>query len=287
MNAKRDFRCFMDEFKEWKTRTENAFKEYRAKKADIKHRFSEVVAAEELAKLIKSTRIEIEACDIRLKHAAHSLAASLEKHLANEMVTEGANAQLDMLRALNDFGVKLTPYELRTLANECDSYIAKRALSAIAERSGYKMNVPSLDGMAKEAARLRVRFMPPMMYCPLGYTKEAVEILPEQPWRKEDGTPYGYMNPLDDDIYLGAQRMEIEAMPKRFDEMSERWNGTFIPEVVSIDPKTATAAEIDEYAEQVVDRAKAKEHAQEALRVEPIPVERKEMPSEDVINRYT
>lgn len=248
MTNKQLFAFFLDEVKGWQIKTEAAYKVYRKEKKRIMETYREEIAAKKLSDLRDDIRGELFTADTLMHHAAEQTADSLMSNLESVLDPTGAQQQITAIRAFYDFRVKLSAFELRTLAKSCTSYLALRALSSVAKESGFEMAVPTLDGFVDEVKRFRAGFIPPMCYAVSDYLPEFKEIYPEIPFRRDDGTVYHWAAGHND-TWAVTQAQAMKHMTEKLEEMAARWNNTFIPDITPIDTETATDEDVKKQAE--------------------------------------
>lgn len=287
MTNKQLFAFFLDEVKEWQIKTEAAYKVYRKERKHIVETYKEEIAAKKLSDLRDDIRNELFAADTLMHHTAEQTADSLMSNLESALDPAGAQQQIAALRAFYDFKVKLSAFELRTLAKSCTSYLALRALSSVAKESGFEMAVPTLDGFVDEIKRFRAGFVPPMCYAVSDYLPEFKEIYPEIPFRRDDGTIY-HWGAGHNDTWAVTQAQVMKHMPEKLEEMAARWNNTFIPDIVPIDSETATGEDVKNQAEATQAAKETAAARAEGLKIQPA---KKEAPQSETaaatLARYT
>ena len=95
------------------------------------------------------------------------------------------------------------------------------------------------------------------MYAPHDYLHEALEVLPDRPVFRADGSYYTTGRP--DSIFLTLRAQEFENYMKAMSEAATRWSTAFVPEITAFEPvKTDDGEEItpeQQRAEAVKDAA--------------------------------
>ena len=99
--------------------------------------------------------------------------------------------------------------------------------------------------------------MSPLMYAPYDYQHEALEVLPDRPVFRADGSYYTTGRP--DSVYLIMRKQEFESAMNAVTEAGTRWSVDFVPEITAFEPvKTDDGGEItpeQQRAEAVKDAA--------------------------------
>ena len=151
---------------------------------------------------------------------------------------------MDTLRDVWDFNLSLSRAELSGYILGADgNYTALRALQAVAKRSGYRLTVPSADSYQGDIDRIERAVRVPVMYAPHDYLHEALEVLPDRPVFRADGSYYTTGRP--DSVYLIMRKQEFESAMNTVSEAGERWSVDFVPEITAFEPvKTDDGGEI-------------------------------------------
>ena len=83
----------------------------------------------------------------------------------------------------------------------------------------------------------------PVMYAPHDYLHEALEVLPDRPVFRADGSYYTTGRP--DSVYLIMRKQEFESAMNTVSEAGTRWGVDFVPEITAFEPvKTDDGGEI-------------------------------------------
>ena len=69
-----------------------------------------------------------------------------------------------------------------------------------------------------------------MMFAPSEYLHEAIEVFPDKPLRRADGTQYGTAG-RPDSVYLLMQQQSLEATMTAAKEAGEKWAVQTVPEI--------------------------------------------------------
>ena len=116
-------------------------------------------------------------------------------------------------------------------------------MSAVAQRSGYRLTVPSADDYQGDIDRIERAVRVPVMYAPHDFQHEALDTLPDRPVFRPDGSFYTTGRP--DSIFLTLRAQEFENSMKAMSEAATRWSTAFVPELTAFEPiKDAEGGEI-------------------------------------------
>ena len=209
--------------------------------------------------LIATARSKISEADKGLHDAVTMLyLPKLREALSDYVCKRADRSFMDTLRDVWDFNLSLSRAELAGYILGADgNYTALRALQAVAKRSGYRLTVPSADDYQKDIDRIERAVRVPLMYAPYDYQHEALEVLPDRPVFRADGSYYTTGRP--DSVYLIMRKQEFESAMNAVTEAGTRWSMDFVPEITAFEPvKTDDGGEItpeQQRAEAVKDAA--------------------------------
>ena len=211
------------------------------------------------AGLITTARSKIGEADKALHDAVTMIyLPKLREALSDYVCKRADRGYMDALRDVCDFDLSLSRAELAGYILGADgNYTALRALQAVAKRSGYRLTVPSADSYQGDIDRIGRAVRVPVMYAPHDYLHEALEVLPDRPVFRADGSYYTTGRP--DSVYLIMRKQEFESAMNTVSEAGERWSVDFVPEITAFEPvKTDDGEEItpeQQRAEAVKDAA--------------------------------
>ena len=203
--------------------------------------------------LIAAARSKIGEADKALLDAVTmTYLPKLREALSDYVCKRADRGYMDALRDVWDFDLSLSRAELTGYILGADNnYTALRALQAVAKRSGYRLTVPSADDYQGDIVRV------PLMYAPYDYQHEALDVLPDRPVFRADGSYYTTGRP--DSVYLVLRKQEFESAMNAVTEAGTRWSVDFVPEITAFEPvKTDDGGEItpeQQRAEAVKDAA--------------------------------
>lgn len=209
--------------------------------------------------LIAAARSKISEADKGLHDAVTMLYLPKLREALSDYVCKRADCgYMDGLRDLLTFDLTLSRAELAGYILGADNnYTALRALQTVAQRSGYRLTVPSADDYQGDIDRIERAVRVPVMYAPHDYLHEALEVLSDRPVFRADGSYYTTGRP--DSVYLVLRKQEFESAMKAVTEAGTRWSVDFVPEITAFEPvKTDDGGEItpeQQRAEAVKDAA--------------------------------
>ena len=211
------------------------------------------------AGLITTARSKIGEADKALHDAVTMIyLPKLREALSDYVCKRADRGYMDALRDVWDFDLSLSRAELTGYILGADNnYTALRALQAVAKRSGYRLTVPSADDYQGDIDRIERAVRVPLMYAPYDYQHEALDVLPDRPVFRADGSYYTTGRP--DSVYLVLRKQEFESAMNAVTEAGTRWSVDFVPEITAFEPvKTDDGGEItpeQQRAEAVKDAA--------------------------------
>lgn len=164
-------------------------------------------------------------------------------------------------------GLQMTEIEIRALAEHAaGSYCAQRILQNLAKNSGFSIAAPDASAIEKDIQKIERAARIPSMYAPNGYHTEALEVLGEKPWFRDDGS-VAYYSGKPDVLYLTLTAKSFENLEREMSgPMLERWKGA---QPIVIEPLTNTENEADmspsEREQAEAERAATEQAAREAF----------------------
>lgn len=183
--------------------------------------------------------------------------------LASWVSEAGDPAFLAQIKAYKDFGLTLSRTELEALvAGAGGNYVCLRCLDKLAEKSGFRVSVPSVDDFGRDLEQIKRDFWSLRMYAPLG-GGDATDLLP-------DMIAYNGMHMGPPDV-LGVTLAMQDArnLDKHLEEIRARWSSNVQPMVT----KTEDAYGADQQdAQEEAERIK-QENAEQRTTSEDVTVE--------------
>ena len=263
-NIQKVFGDIHGEFARYQAAVASALSAYRrdleaAKRTAAQYKDEAGELSRRKAGLITTARSKIGEADKALHDAVTMIyLPKLREALSDYVCKRADRGYMDALRDVWDFDLSLSRAELTGYILGADNnYTALRALQAVAKRSGYRLTVPSADDYQGDIDRIERAVRVPLMYAPYDYQHEALEVLPDRPVFRADGSYYTTGRP--DSVYLVLRKQEFESAMNAVTEAGTRWSVDFVPEITAFEPvKTDDGGEItpeQQRAEAVKDAA--------------------------------
>lgn len=189
------------------------------------------------SRLVSAARSEIRAADKALHDAVTGdYIPKLRKELSAYVCGRADRQYVEVLRDFMDFGLRLTRPELDALILQADgSYTGLKMLSAVAEKSRFKMTTPSVDSFMEEIGEIENAVRVPLLWAPRDHLGSAADVMEDRPIRRPDGTVGGsYGRP--DATSLLMSSMGLNQICKTILETGNRWAASFVPEITAFAP---------------------------------------------------
>lgn len=216
------------------------------------------------AALASTARKEIEEAE---REFSDTLMNEIVSELRTEVVAHlTAKPDKELMQTLSfyrEFGITMTKDEAKALAYDCSgNYLALRALAAVADKSGVKVSFPNVAEYIKTADRLERLAQLPLMVCPSDYLHEGVELYPDKPLRRGDGSVYGSAGRPDSVTLLGANAA-FDSAVKELERVGEALDTATVPEIGEYQPvQNDDGTEISAAQQQSEDKARAAQQVQ-------------------------
>lgn len=166
-------------------------------------------------------------CDI----IHNEVVPALRAELAGYLTAKPDKDFMDTMVYYNTFGIKVDEAEVRALAYDTEgNYMQLRTLAAVAAKSGISVMFPSVAEYGKVIDRLDRMAQPPLMFCPPDFLHEGIEVFPDRPLRRADGSIYGNAG-RPDSVYLLMQQQSMESTMKAVAEAGDTWSAAVVPEI--------------------------------------------------------
>ena len=158
----------------------------------------------------------------------------------------GDPAFLAQISAYKDFGLTLSKTELEALVEGAGgNYVCLRCLGKLAQKSGFKVSVPSVDDFGRDLEQIKRGFWGLRMYAPMG-GGDATELLPDMV--TYNGLQMG--RPTVGNVTLAWQG--ARNLDKRLEEIKGRWANSVQPMVtVTEDVYGADQQDTQEEADRI------------------------------------
>lgn len=235
-------------FDNHRQRITGIYSDYRKEIDRVSSTYSADIAAQKRSECKRNAQQLLEKADNILNTYVHERADILRSTM-QAMSTDVPNGQLlALLQAYQAFGIQLTPVEIRAWLGKTDvNYNDLRFLQSAAKQSGLEMEIPSLAELEQFIGDAERKTLAPTMYAPMEYLKEALELLPNVPVRRDDGS-IAYANSRPSSTYLLTVSTDLESVfPKRLETMSVKWANVEAQEIrideatVQNDPESVKA----------------------------------------------
>lgn len=214
----------------------DTLRRYAADVGEVKHVYSKDIAEQKRAALCANARNDISEAALTLGKAATTCADQLEAFLQKQLLPgmpDDAEATLAFYRK---YDIRPSLNELQLLARLMDgSYAGLRAVQAYAERHNYAMDVPTIDGYFDEVKRIRNNLRGVVFYAPDDCMEAALEVMPDIPLRRADGTVYGTQGRPTALTMIAGGGM-LKGIENICSTGAERWEKLFVSPVVEIRP---------------------------------------------------
>ncbi len=158
----------------------------------------------------------------------------------------GDPAFLAQISAYKDFGLTLSKTELEALvAGAAGNYVCLRCLDKLAQKSGFKVSVPSVDDFGRDLDQIRMDFWNLRLYGPVG-DGDVLDLLPDVVSYSgmQMGAPTVTQATM---AWQGARNLD-----KHLEEIRGRWSSSVQPMVtVTEDVYGADQQDTQEEAERI------------------------------------
>ena len=172
---------------------------------------------------------------------------------------------LAQLRTYHDFDLKMEQIEIEAMAEQAAGcYVALKCLNAVAEKSGYHVNTPTLPDYMKDLDTIQRGFDALYLYAPQNGDGHSADLLPNKNYR---GIDYGRPTSTDVSIAVAGAK----ALEGTLREIQERWSAHVQPVTVKTEElaadevsdiveaaarKTPDAVQIEENGDRAVEMAR-------------------------------
>ena len=132
---------------------------------------------------------------------------------------------LAQLRTYHDFDLKMEQIEIEAMAEQAAGcYVALKCLNAVAEKSGYHVNTPTLPDYMKDLDTIQRGFDALYLYAPQNGDGHSTDLLPNKNYR---GIDYGRPTSTDVSIAVSGAKA-LEGMLRK---IQERWSAHVQPTI--------------------------------------------------------
>ena len=132
---------------------------------------------------------------------------------------------LAQLRTYHDFDLKMEQIEIEAMAEQAaGNFVALRCLNAVAEKSGFHVNTPTLPDYIKDLDTIQRGFDALYLYAPQNGDGHSTDLLPNKNYR---GIDYGRPTSTDISITVAGAK----ALEGTLREIQERWSAHVQPTI--------------------------------------------------------
>lgn len=140
---------------------------------------------------------------------------------------------LAQLRTYHDFDLRMERIEIEAMAEQAAGcYVALKCLNAVAEKSGYHVNTPTLPDYMKDLDTIQWGFDALYLYAPQNGDGHSTDLLPNKNYR---GIDYGRPTSTDVSIAVAGAK----ALEGTLREIQERWSAHVQPTITKTEDLSA------------------------------------------------
>ena len=157
-------------------------------------------------------------------------------------IAEPANPDfIAQLRTYHDFDLNMEQIEIEAMAERAaGNFVALRCLNAVAEKSGFHVNAPSLSDYMNDLREIQSAFDGLYLYAPMNGDGHAADLLPN---KKYHGIDYG----RPDSVAVTLAYTEARNMENKLRRIQERWSAHVQP--VTVKTEELAADEVSDVVE--------------------------------------
>lgn len=204
--------------------TNSAYSTYNVERDRNKGLYTEAALAAQAAQAQESGR---RAVAQQMEDTRAAVLAEIEKMRSAlyAWIAEPANPDfLAQLRTYHDFDLRMEQIEIEAMAEQAaGNFVALRCLNAVAEKSGFHVNTPTLPDYMKDLDAIQRGFDALYLYAPQG-DGHSTDLLPNKNYR---GIDYG--RPTSTDVSIAVAG--ANALEGTLREIQERWSAYVRPTI--------------------------------------------------------
>ena len=202
----------------------SAYSTYNVERDRNKGLYTEAALAAQAAQAQESGR---RAVAQQMEDTRAAVLAEIEKMRSAlyAWIAEPANPDfLAQLRTYHDFDLRMEQIEIEAMAEQAaGNFVALRCLNAVAEKSGFHVNTPTLPDYMKDLDAIQRGFDALYLYAPQG-DGHSTDLLPNKNYR---GIDYG--RPTSTDVSIAVAG--ANALEGTLREIQERWSAYVRPTI--------------------------------------------------------
>lgn len=214
---------------------------------------------EHSAALVSDTRRKIEDCEKTFCDYIQGVTVpALREALVARLTAQPDKAFMQTLQYYQQFDIKMDPQEVKVLAYDAaGNDLGLRCLAAVAAKSGVRVSFSPISDFTAIIDRLEKMAQPPLMIAPPDVLHEALQVFPDRPLRRADGTQYGTAG-RPDSVYLMMRFQSAEATMRDADEAGDTWSKAVVPEISEYEViKTEDGEEVSRETQRAADKLTA------------------------------
>ena len=212
--------------------TNSAYSTYNVERDRNKGLYTEAALAAQAAQAQESGR---RAVAKQMEDTRAAVLAEIEKMRSAlyAWIAEPANPDfLAQLRTYHDFDLRMEQIEIEAMAEQAaGNFVALRCLNAVAEKSGFHVNTPTLPDYMKDLDAIQRGFDALYLYAPQG-DGHSTDLLPNKNYR---GIDYGRPTSTDVSIAVAGAK----ALEGTLREIQERWSAHVQPTITKTEDLSA------------------------------------------------
>lgn len=223
------FTSIKDAFETYIRTVTDIFAGYRKNVESARNTYKPDVFENNRAAFARNAQERIQTADEKLHREVGEALVPLRAEIQKYATAAAPRDFVDVLRDINDFGLKLTRSEMRTyLIKANGNYMALRILAEVARKSGFELKYPSVEDYEAELDKIQMLVRVPVMYAPDGYLQEAEELLPDVPHFLDDGS-VAYSTGRPTTINLVTRTITVNNAPAGVEAMKKKWCSAIVP----------------------------------------------------------
>lgn len=207
-----------------------------AKREAAKYKDEDAIFAAKKERCAAAAYSEIERADKSLVRSVKQRVEKLRTELASYVCEEPSLGFMRQLEWYRSFNIKVTLSEIKSLLVRAGgNYLSLKALQSLAETAGYTVIVPDAQVFEDDIESIEGVMLAPLRWVDIEHMHEALEIFPNMPQFRADGTPVdlGYKP---DFTSVLMRSSSLDELHKKIDAMQDRWTTDFVPKISELEP---------------------------------------------------
>lgn len=159
----------------------------------------------------------------------------LREAISDHVTQRPSTYFLEALKIYSDYNIPMSRMELSGLMTACGGcFLGLRALSSVAEQSGYRLSFDGVDTYERDITRLEKLARFPMAYAPLNYVNELKEVVPKRPIFRDNGTVAYSIDT--ETVYAITRAQELSSLWHDLEDIGDRWASALVPSIETLAP---------------------------------------------------